>query len=133
MLPMNARSLLSGLFLTILNFSILISFVIAAPTPNGLQTRANGIPPAPADPPQPPGDGSGPWNVAKPGLGDYGFFAKYRGVALAADVRGLHHASAHMTHYLDDSGQDLNVPPEDIMKDLANFKAAVRALAQESA
>ena len=122
-----------GVLFTIINFSIFISFSIAAPALQRIRIRDNTIPPPPTDPPQTPGDGSGPWNVQKPGVGDYALFAKYRGVATAADIRGLHHASAHMTHYLDDTGKDLIVSPEDIMKDLPNFKAAVRALAQESA
>ncbi|KAI9766150.1 MAG: hypothetical protein M1840_006717 [Geoglossum simile] len=129
----HGRCLLSLLYLTLFSISILIQSTAATPVLNSLKARQDGIPPAPADPPLQPGDGSGPWKSEDPSWGDYLLEIKYRGIASGADIKGLHNAADNMRYYLDGSGKDLNTPPESIMKDLANFKAAVHATAQNSA
>ncbi|KAI9774475.1 MAG: hypothetical protein M1839_001708 [Geoglossum umbratile] len=129
----HGRSLLSLLFAVVLSLSMLIRSTAGAPVPDSLEARQDGIPPAPADPPQQPGDGSGPWKSENAIWTDYLLVTKYRAVATGADIKGLHNAAHHMNYYLDDSGKDLAVTPENIMKDLANFKAAIRATAQNSA
>ncbi|KAI9800736.1 MAG: hypothetical protein M1833_003152 [Piccolia ochrophora] len=148
---------LKGLFLpllaVLLSISLFISPISSAPTDiaratfkraasNGLNTlqprrvdegtpSGNTIPGAPADPPQPAeGDGSGAYDSESPGLGDRALEVKYRTIAAGAAARGFSDASRHMTHYLDGSGDDLDVSPERMLRDMANFRAAAKAFAQ---
>ncbi|WP_227996998.1 hypothetical protein [Nocardia australiensis] len=74
------------------------------------------------EPPEPdPGQGahgSQPWYSR----GDDIAFAH---IALAADAGGLTHASVHLRHYLDNSGTDLKIDPDQIMHDDPGLKRLV--------
>lgn len=109
--------------------TLLTSFTSANPVP-----RALSIPPVPADPAAPAdGDGAGPYNSQKAGLSDNLSKAKFYAVAVAAGELNLVNAERGMRHYLGNSGQDLNIPPEDMMSGLPKFRDAVKALAQNQA
>lgn len=42
-----------------------------------------------------------------------------------ADGIGWAHASAHLRHYLDNSGADLTVNPDEMMRDVNRFRGEV--------
>jgi hypothetical protein len=99
-----------------------------------LLPRALSIPPAPADPAAPAdGDGIGPYDSQNAGIGDRVSKAKFYAVAVAAGELNLVNAERGMRHYLGNSGDDLNVTPESMMKGLPKFRDAVKALAQNKA
>jgi WXG100 family type VII secretion target len=87
----------------------------------------NQLPPRPEPPPAPTeGDGSGKhgskernliqqaWDEAQKQL--------WYQIANAADSAGMDDAARHMRHFLNNSGEDLSVSPEDILNDLPAFK-----------
>ncbi|WEW56091.1 hypothetical protein PRK78_001526 [Emydomyces testavorans] len=101
----------------------------AVPTPRDLA-----IPPPPADPPKPPkGDGIGPYKSKEASFGDRISKLKFQAMASAADGLGLHNAANNLRHYLDNSGKDLFIPPENMLKDLAGLRNTVQILAQNQA
>ena len=91
---------------------------------------AQGIttPQIPGPPPNPPTDpgagdhGSDPWYAR----GDDLFMKDLAGTAaMFADGAGWTHASAHLRHYLDNSGTDLTVSPDEMMRDVDRFRGEV--------
>lgn len=85
-------------------------------------------PSIPAPPPNPPTDpgagehGSDPWYSR----GDDLFMRDAAGTAaMFADGIGWTHASAHLRHYLDNSGTDLAVSPDEMMRDVDRFRSEV--------
>ena len=122
---MHTNSLLALLSATILPLTTVIS--------NPILPRAP-VPPAPADPPKPAtGDGIGPYDSQKASIGDRLDKAKFYGVAIAAGEIGLTDAERGLRHYLGNSGDDLDVSPESMMNGLPEFRAAVKATAQNEA
>ncbi|MGE2832774.1 WXG100 family type VII secretion target [Mycobacterium sp. SMC-4] len=65
------------------------------------------IPGAPADPPTDPGHGE--HGSQSPGIGDRVAEQAIAAAAEAADVAGWDHAAEHLRHYLDNSGEDLEL------------------------
>jgi hypothetical protein len=86
----------------------------------------NGVPPPPADPHFDSGAGtwrSQPWYSRG---GDIAFEAGVvRPAATAADSFGYENAARHLRHYLNNSGEDLDVDPALIARDNPKFAASV--------
>lgn len=85
-------------------------------------------PPIPGAPPNPPTDpgagehGSDPWYTRSDDL----LMKEAAGTAaMFADGIGWTHASAHLRHYLDNSGTDLAVSPDEMMRDVDRFRGEV--------
>ncbi|RDL41090.1 Uncharacterized protein BP5553_01069 [Venustampulla echinocandica] len=96
--------------------------------------RAPSIPPAPADPKKPAGgDGIGPYKSQSPGIGDRLDKAKFYTIAVTAGELNLVNAERGMRHYLGNSGDELNVTPQSMMKGLPKFRDSVKAMAQNEA
>jgi hypothetical protein len=113
------------------SLSLLIALTTAFPS---LYPRELSIPGPPSDPPQPAtGDGIGPYNSQPAGPTDYLAKGKYYTIAATAQNLGLMNAASHLNHYLDNTGTDLSVSPEAMMKGLPGFQNAARALAQNEA
>ncbi|WP_227997301.1 hypothetical protein [Nocardia australiensis] len=76
-------------------------------------------------PPTDPGAGkhnSQPWYSR---ADDIAFAKVALAAALAADVKGLTHASAHLRHYLSNTGKDLELDPDQIQQDDPKLKQLV--------
>ena len=88
---------------------------------------SGGLPARPNPPPAPEeGDGSGTHGNKKRNLAEKLFDESQRQlwyrVADAADAVGMDDAARNMRHYLNNSGKNLSVSPEDILSDLPDFK-----------
>jgi hypothetical protein len=85
-------------------------------------------PPIPGPPPDPPTDpgagdhGSDPWYTT---VDDRIMKALANDAATFADAIGWTHAAAHLRHYLDNSGADLTVSPDQIGRDVPSFQGKV--------
>src|SRR4051794_40321997 len=102
---------------------ILLTTALALPHPHrpAPVRRQVSIPPPPADPPQPAGDGAGPYDSEDPSLGDRAHYYEYRSMATAASALGWSHAAENLNHYLDNVGTDLYEDPLVMMHDLPDF------------
>jgi hypothetical protein len=90
------------------------------------------IPGPPPNPPTDPGageHGSDPWYTR----GDDLIMRELaRNAALFADTIGWTHAAHNLLHYLDNSGDDLKVSPDEMMRDATGFRAdADKTIADE--
>ncbi len=87
--------------------------------------------PIPGPPPPPPTDpGQGPWG-SQPiysRADDYAFFEVAAAAVLAARAKGLRNASRHLAHYLNNTGSDLDVDPDQMMADEPRFKSHIDAI-----
>ena len=115
-----AESLAANLFNV---HSTNLSSLHASPIPTSLP---GSLPERPDPPPQPPNDGSGEHGAKDRNLLQQQFDLAQKqlwyGVAAAADAAGMDDAARHMRHFLGNSGEDLNVNPENILNDLPDFK-----------
>jgi hypothetical protein len=97
-----------------------------ASDPGGDHVRDVGQIPIPGPPPNPPTDpgagkhGSDPWYTRGDDLITRGLA---RDAALFADAIGWTHAAHNLLHYLDNSGTDLKVSPDEMMRDATGFRA----------
>lgn len=80
-------------------------------------------------PPAPPatGDGSGLHGSDSPSLSDHINEAAFYRVADAADSMGLDNAARHMRHYLGNSGDTLQIDPNDIRTDIPAISSEIDA------
>ncbi|WP_433714863.1 hypothetical protein ACQP2U_12915 [Nocardia sp. CA-084685] len=78
-----------------------------------------GMPTPPADDSGQAPHGSQPWYSR---ADDIAFAEVATAAAVAADVKGLTHASKHLRHYLDNSGTDWVLDPDQIMNDDPRLK-----------
>ncbi len=86
-------------------------------------TIGPGLPPRPSPPPAPTsGDGSGQYNVESAAVMDYSNRELFYKVADTADTLGLDNAARNMRHYLNNSGGELHVSPEQMLNDLPGFR-----------
>lgn len=69
-------------------------------------------------------EGSGEWgaDIEDRNLGDYATKTALYGVAGAAEAGGLTNAARHMRHFLDNSGEPLNVNVNDMLRDMPGFQ-----------
>lgn len=82
-----------------------------------------GLPPPPPPPPAPTsGDGSAPHGSVTSTAQDYANRELFYGVADGADAIGMDNATRNMRHYLDNSGQPLNVDPRAMLNDLPGLQ-----------
>ena len=84
-----------------------------------------GVPGPPPDPPTDPGageHGSDSWWTTGD---DRVMAALARDAANAADTIGWTHAATHLHHYLNNSGDDLTVSPDQMMRDVDQFRDKV--------
>ncbi|HEY1012962.1 MAG TPA: WXG100 family type VII secretion target [Herpetosiphonaceae bacterium] len=82
-----------------------------------------GLPARPAAPPQPTsGDGSGAYDSDSPGVRDYLNRELFYKVADSADALGLDNAARNMRHYLNNTGAEQSVSPEQMLTDLPGFR-----------
>jgi len=88
------------------------------------------FPPPPAKPSS--GDGSGAHGSNPTGLGEIANSAIFGAVADGAEVMGLDDAARHMRHYLNNSGQTLNISPEEMMRDMPAFRQKVEYTLQHN-
>lgn len=109
----------------------------SSPTPNPSPG------PAPVPPPEPmpipgaptspePDEGAGKWD-SQPWYGildDIGFAEVAASAAAAADIFGYTHASAHLFHYLDNSGDTLTVNVDSVLHDVPNANTAANLIAE---
>lgn len=91
--------------------------------PGPAETAAAGVIPGPKPPPPPDTGqaphGSQPWYSRGD---DIAVKAVVENAAAAADIAGLTHASRHLRHYLGNSGEDLTVDPDEILRDAPNVQ-----------
>jgi hypothetical protein len=88
-------------------------------------TAPTGIPGPPPNPPTDPGageHGSDPWYTRGDDLLMKELARKAAGVA---DGIGWTHAAKNLDHYLDNSGADVQVNPDEMMRDVDSFRAKV--------
>jgi hypothetical protein len=88
------------------------------------------IPGAPKSPE--PDEGAGKWN-SQPWyskLDDVGFAEVAAAAAAAADIYGYTHASAHLSHYLDNSGDTLTVNVDSVLHDVPKANTAANLIAE---
>ncbi len=78
-----------------------------------------GMPTPPADDAGQAPHGSQPWYSR---ADDIAFAEVATAAAVAADAKGLTHAAKHLCHYLDNSGTDLILDPDQIMNDDPRLK-----------
>ncbi|UQI48888.1 hypothetical protein M1P56_33535 [Streptomyces sp. HU2014] len=69
-----------------------------------------------------PDAGSGPHGVASPGWAERKTKAQMELIAEGADWKGMGDASRHMSHYLNNSGDDMNLPVDKMMSDDSGFR-----------
>ncbi|MFN8468719.1 MAG: WXG100 family type VII secretion target [Caldilineaceae bacterium] len=82
-----------------------------------------GLPPPPPPPPAPAsGDGSAPHGSVTVTAQDHANRELFFGVADGADAIGMDNAARNMRHYLDNSGQPLNVDPRAMLNDLPELR-----------
>jgi len=86
--------------------------------------RDQGDVPAPSSWPRPDA-GSGRWGAKAPTAADWLTYAKWDAVQLVADAEGRTNAARHMRHYLNNTGEPLDVDPGRMMRDLPRFRKAV--------
>ncbi|KAK2811806.1 hypothetical protein FQN50_001844 [Emmonsiellopsis sp. PD_5] len=97
-----------------------------------IQKRAD-IPGPPTDPPQQPGDGSGEYNsiwLCSPN--DWKVHTILKGGVVAFTAKGWIQSARAMNHYLGESGDDLDVNVQTMMKSTPAFKDAIHALAEKT-
>jgi hypothetical protein len=85
----------------------------------------SGIPGPPPDPKTDPGageHGSEPWYSRGDDIATKELARK---AAQAADAAGWTHAAKHLNHYLDNSGKNLTVSPDEMMRDAGQFRSEV--------
>ncbi len=108
-----------------------------APIPAPIQPSepiSESIPPPPPDPTPEEGkpDGIGPYNSQPAGVLDQ--IEKQALVAIAATSSvALPNAGKNLKHYLDNTGDDLIVNPENIMNDIPDLRSLVKILAKKCA
>lgn len=81
-------------------------------------------PPPPVDPGQGP-HGSQPWYSRSD---DLAFLDTAVKMKIAAAAAGLHNASRHLSHYLSNTGEDLKLDPDEIIREEPELKALVDRL-----
>jgi hypothetical protein len=97
-------------------------------TASGFRPPPDEQTPIPGPPPEPTPDGgagefdSDPWYSK---TDDYLFESIAYDAADAAELIGYTDAARHLRHYLGASGEDLNVDPDHIMRDVNSFQQAV--------
>ncbi|PGG99353.1 hypothetical protein AJ79_08547 [Helicocarpus griseus UAMH5409] len=107
---------------------------LACTSPITEKRQAAGIPRPPPDPKPRPGDGSGEFNSdGLCGFNDYRVHAILQGGVLAFRAKGWPQSARAMDHYLGESGKDLSVNVDEIMKTTPAFKNAVHDLAEKTA
>ncbi|MFC8529822.1 hypothetical protein [Nocardia sp. NPDC057227] len=110
----------------------------ASPIPSPAPGPAPVPPPAPlpipAGPEPPKADpGAGEWN-SQPWYStfdDIGFAEVAAAVAAAADIKGYTHASAHLWHYLDNSGDTLTVNVDSVLHDVPAANTVANSIAEK--
>lgn len=116
------------------------SLTDAAAAGAGVGTDKPGIPGPPENPPVDGGagkHGSDPWYTRGDDLITKGLA---RDAAAVADTIGWTHAAKHLNHYLDNSGDDMKVNPDEMMRDAGGFRdqvdkttaAEMRRIAEEA-
>lgn len=93
----------------------------ASPDPSGPVTPPDDVFDPPGDPATDAGageHGSQPWYARGD---DVAFEGLARGAVEAAELLGLTTAARHLDHYLDNSGDDLTVDPDQIVRDVPAF------------
>lgn len=83
------------------------------------------VPGAPAPPPLSEGDGGagGEWGEDGAGIGDRAKKELAERAADAAELRGWENAARNLRHYLDNSGDPLDVDPRRLLRDIEIFRA----------
>lgn len=77
--------------------------------------------------PPPTDEGAGEYNSQSKGLDDRLAHQSLYRAADAAETIGAPNAARHLRHYLDASGRDLEVDPDNIMRDVPEFRDSVSA------
>ncbi len=86
-------------------------------------SQANtGLPPPPSPPAPESGDGSASHGSVAATAQDYANRELFFGVADGADAVGMDNAARNMRHYLDNSGQSLNVDPGAMLNELPGLR-----------
>ncbi|GAB2734008.1 hypothetical protein [Amycolatopsis magusensis] len=87
------------------------------------KTAIPGMPPYPGQ----YGDGSGPYGAAGKSADAYLKKSLLLHAAIAAESAGWTQAAKHLRHYLANSGDDLKMSPDELMRDVPQFRQAVDA------
>lgn len=100
----------------------------------GFSLNGLDIPGPPADPKQPLGDGSGEhgdfrwsWKLWEWDFEIYKLYKKWEFYVAGADLKGLDDAALHLSHYLQNSGEDLVVDPDRIRADEPDLDRVAQA------
>jgi hypothetical protein len=100
----------------------------AGDPPGGPAPADATIPPPPPPPAQPAeGDGAGEFDSEGASPLDYAREGLAHQLADAAEARGYTDAARHLRHYLDGSGEPLDVSPEKLIRDMPEFRAQVES------
>ncbi|MDP8943493.1 MAG: hypothetical protein M3N16_05170, partial [Actinomycetota bacterium] len=99
----------------------------------GAPVSGLGLPlPGPLPPPppgaRPPVEGSGPYDSESAGLDDWLTYWKLRAVKGGGEIVGQTDAARHLDHFLDNSGEPLEVEPDRLLRDMPAFEGKVREL-----
>jgi len=92
----------------------------------GLDLPIPGPFPPPPPPAPPPYDGSGEYDSESAGLDDWAVWWKLRAVKGGGEIMGETDAARHMDHFLDNSGEPLDIDPGRLLRDMPEFEDEVR-------
>jgi WXG100 family type VII secretion target len=84
------------------------------------------LPPPPPPPPLQPGEGSGEHGVEPAHAGDHALWRQWGSNALGSQLTGRIDAARHLRHYLDNSGEPLDVDVERMRSDIPQFDQVIK-------
>jgi hypothetical protein len=91
------------------------------------------IPPAPNNPKHDPGAGEWGSQPAYAILDDIAWLETMKALATAADAAGYTNAARHLRHYLNNTGEDLEIDPDRIARDVPEFAEFSKKQAHQAA